>query len=108
MSSAVAFVIQSTLRMKKKKNRLASMHAKWYNCVYIHIPNGDDLLFAFIMLSYVCYVALLCIFHSFYYFDDITRLPIAEHQVHTYRLFILIIASHMVKPDNIASKILTN
>ena len=77
----------------------------------MHIPNGDDLLFAFIMLSYVCYVALLCIFHSFNYFDDITRLPVAEHQVHTYRLFVLIIASHkhsMVKPDNIAFKILTN
>ena len=28
----------------------------------MHIPNSDDLLFVFVMLSYVCYVALLCIF----------------------------------------------
>ena len=42
-------------------------------------------------------------------FDDIARLPVSEHQVHTYRLCILITASQkysMVKPDNIASKIL--
>ena len=52
-------------------------------------------------------------FYSFNFyliiFDDIARLPVSEHQVHTYRLCILITASRkhsMVKPDNIASKIL--
>ena len=76
-------------------------------------PNGDDLLFVFIMLTFVCYVALLCIFtHLIIYliiFDDIARLPVSEHQVHTYRLCILITASlkhSKVKPDNIVSKIL--
>ena len=76
----------------------------------MHILNGNDLLHI-CLLSYVCYVALLCIysFNYLFIFDDIARLPFSEHRVHTYRLCILITASHkhsMVKLDNIASKIL--
>ena len=82
--------------------------------VYMDIPNGDDLLLVFIMLSYVCCVIMffvvgsmpLCVAHFYVLlliiFEDIARLSFLEHRVCTHRLCILITASHkynMVKPN---------
>ena len=64
-------------------------------CVYMDIPNGDDLLLVFIMLSYVCCVViffvvgsmLLCAAHFYVLlfihliiFEDIARLSVSETQ----------------------------